>query len=93
MGVQFDLAIAIEVVNFVKASATDTTVYKHLCKEVYSTYETLLQPASWSSGNAFVSGAEGGRLKYRAVQIRLSVANSSPTLRRFFGRSCVARAQ
>ena len=50
-------------------------------------------PASWSSGNAFVSGAGGLRFKSRAGQIGHSVANGSPPLRHFFERSCVARAQ
>ena len=36
------LAIAIGVVNFVKASATNTRLFNHLCKEMYSAYETLL---------------------------------------------------
>ena len=36
-------------------------------------------PASWSSGNAFVSGAEGLRFKSRAG----SVANGSPPQRYF----------
>ena len=55
--------------------------------------EFLMSPASWSSGNAFVSGAGGLRFKSRAGQIRHSVANGSPPLRHFFERSCVARAQ
>ena len=50
-------------------------------------------PASWSSGNAFVSGAEGLRFKSRASQIGHCVANGSPPLRYSFERSCVARAQ
>ena len=52
-----------------------------------------IEPASWSSGNAFVSGAGGLRFKSRANQIGHSVANGSPPLRHFFERSCVARAQ
>ena len=36
------LAIAIRVVNFVKASVTNTRLFNHLCKEMDSTYETLL---------------------------------------------------
>ena len=51
------------------------------------------EPASWSSGNAFVSGAGDLRFKSRAGQIGHSVANGSPPLRHFFERSCVARAQ
>ena len=51
------------------------------------------EPASWSSGNAFVSGAGGLRFKSRAGQVGHSVANGSPPLRHFFERSCVARAQ
>ena len=50
-------------------------------------------PASWSSGNAFVSGAGDLRFKSQAGQIGHSVANGSPPLRHFFKRSCVARAQ
>ena len=53
----------------------------------------LSQPASWSSGNAFVSGAGGLRFKSRAGQIGLSVANGLPPLRHFFEWSSVARAQ
>ena len=58
--------------------------------------------ASWSSGNAFVSGAGGLRFKSRAGQIERSVTNGSlrhndiytvATLRHFFERSYVARAQ
>ena len=37
---------------------------------------------SWSSGNMFVSGAKGLRFKPRAGQIRHSVANDSPPLRK-----------
>ena len=55
--------------------------------------ETLVLPASWSSGNAFVSGARDLRFKYRAGQIGHIVANGSPPLRHFFEKSCVARAQ
>ena len=47
--------------------------------------------ASWSSGNAFVSGAGGLRFKSRAGQIGHSVADGSPSLRYFSERSCVAR--
>ena len=47
-------------------------------------------PASWSSGNAFISGAVGPRFKRSAGQIGHSVANGSPLLRHFFERSCVA---
>ena len=53
----------------------------------------ILKPASWSSGNAFVSGAGGQRFESRAGQIRHSVANGSPPLQHFFERSCVAWAQ
>ena len=47
----------------------------------------------WSSDNAFVSGTEGLRFKSRVGKIEHSVANSSPPLRHFFKRSCVARVQ
>ena len=46
-----------------------------------------------NSGNAFVSGAGGLRFKSRVGQVGHSVAYGSPPLRRFFERSCVARAQ
>ena len=36
------LAIAIRVVNFIKASATNTRLFNYVCKEMDSTYETLL---------------------------------------------------
>jgi len=36
------LATTIKVVNFVKSSATNTRLFKHLCKDMDSTYETLL---------------------------------------------------
>ena len=45
------------------------------------------------SGNAFVSGAGGLRFKSRVGQIGLNVSNGLPPLQRFFGKSCVARAQ
>ena len=51
------------------------------------------QSASWSSDNAFVSGAVGLRFKSRAGQIRHKVANGLPQLQHFYERSCVARAQ
>ena len=38
-------------------------------------------PASWSSGNAFVSGAGGPRFKCRVGQIGRSVANGLPPQR------------
>ena len=47
--------------------------------------------ASWS--NAFISEVGGLRFKSRAGQIEHSVANDSPQLRRFFEKSCGARAQ
>ena len=49
--------------------------------------------ASWSSGNAFVSGAGGLRLKSRAGQNGHTVANGSPPLRYILERSCAAWAQ
>ena len=57
------------------------------------TVELRISSPSWSSGNAFVSGAGGLRFKSRAGQIGHSVANGSPPLRLFFEWSCVARAQ
>ena len=48
-------------------------------------------PASWSRGNAFVSGAGGVRFKSRTDQIGHSFDNGSPPLQRFFQRSCAAR--
>ena len=50
-------------------------------------------PASWSSGNAFVSEAGGLRFTSQAGQIEHSVANGKPSLQHFFKRSCVAQAQ
>ena len=50
-------------------------------------------PVSWSSGNAFVSGAGDLGFKPRAGQIGHSVANGSTPLRHFFEMSCVVRAQ
>ena len=55
--------------------------------------QEIVIPASWSRGNAFISGAGSLRLKSRAGLIRHSVANGSPLLRHFFEWSCVARAQ
>ena len=51
----------------------------------------ILQAMSCSSGNAYVSGAGGLSFKAWAGQIGHSVANSSPPLRHFFQRRCVAR--
>ena len=51
----------------------------------------IIQPASWSSGNAVASGAGSLRLKSRAGQIGHSVANVSPPLQLFFEWSCVAQ--
>ena len=48
------LAIAIRVVNFVKASSTNTKLFAKLCKEMDSAYETLLfhKSVCWlSKGN------------------------------------------
>ena len=53
----------------------------------------LVKPASWSSGNAFVSASEGLRFKSRASQIGNRVTNGSPPLQHFFERSCVAWVQ
>ena len=52
-----------------------------------------LENASWSSGNAFVSGAGGLRFQPRAGQIGHSIVNGSPLLQHFFKRSCADRAQ
>ena len=51
------LAIAIRVVNFVKASATNTRLFSKLCKEMDTAHETLLFHTSvrWlSKGNTYV---------------------------------------
>ena len=48
---------------------------------------------SWSSSNAFVSGAGGLRFKSRAGQITHNVVNGSPPLRHLFKRNRAARAQ
>ena len=50
-------------------------------------------PASWLSGNAFVSGEEGLGLKSRAGQIERGVANGLQPLQYFFEKSCFAPAQ
>ena len=55
-------------------------------------YETLIW-GSWSSNNAFVSGAGGLRFESQTGQIGHTVVNGSPPLLCFFDRSCVARAQ
>ena len=47
-------------------------------------------PATWESGNAFLSGAWGLRFKSRASQIKHIVAIGSPPLRHILKRSCVA---
>ena len=49
--------------------------------------EQASTPASWSSGNAFVSGAGGLKFKSLTGQIGHSVANDSPPLRYFFKSS------
>ena len=59
----------------------------------YANLVIMMASASWSSGHAFVSGAEGVRFKSRVNQIEHSAANGSPPLRHFVERSCVARAQ
>ena len=56
-------------------------------------YRSTNWQASWSSGNAFVSGAGGRRFKSQAGQIGHSVANGSSLLRHFFEWICVAWVQ
>ena len=55
------------------------------CIELGIVQRTLkfLEPASWSSGNALVSGAGGLKIKSRTGQIEHSVANGSPPLLTF----------
>ena len=53
----------------------------------------VLKFKSWSSGNAFISGAGDLRIKSRVGQIRRRIANGSPPLQHFFETSCAARAQ
>ena len=60
---------------------------------MYRRNEERSRPASWSSGNALVSGAEGLKFKHWAGQIRRSVANGFSPLRHFSERICVALAQ
>ena len=62
-------------------------------KRQYYEIECIAEPASWSSGNAFVSESGGLKFKSRAGQIGLSVANGSPPLQHFFEWTCVAHAQ
>ena len=57
---------------------------------IFSLLNFDVEPARWSSGNAFVSGAGDLRFKSRAGQIRQWVSNGSPLLLHFFKRSCVA---
>ena len=70
---------------------TRSNAIKCIKKKIY--IAIIKKQASWSSGNAFVSGAGGLRFKSRAGQIGHSVSNGSPPLHHFFERSCVARAQ
>ena len=51
--------------------------------------QELFAPASWSSGNVFVSGAKGLRFESRTGQIGLIVANSLLPLLHFLERSVV----
>ena len=51
------------------------------------------RPDRWPSDNAFVSRGKGLRFESWADQIEHSVANCSPPLRHFSGRSCVVRVQ
>ena len=52
--------------------------------QVLQTTIIMIEPASWSSGNAFVSGAVGLRFESRAGQVGRSVVNGSPLLLHFF---------
>ena len=52
----------------------------------------LMAPASWSSGNAFVSGVGGLRFKSRTGQIEHSVTNDLPPLRHSSKRAVLPRA-
>ena len=54
---------------------------------------SVTTPASYCSGNMFVSGVGGLKFKSWASQIGHSAANGLPPLQHFFDRSCVARAQ
>ena len=47
----------------------------------------VCSPASWSSGNAFVSGAKGVTFKSRVGQIEHRVVEGSPLLRHLPGRN------
>ena len=70
------------------------TALDHCLKVITTIFTDLpIWLSSWSSGNAFISGAGGLRFKSRAGQITRSVANGSPLLRHFFKWSCVAQAQ
>ena len=55
------------------------------CNNLFNEHfsEPFFLPASWSSDNAFVSGAGGLRFKSLAGQIGHSVANGSPPLRHY----------
>ena len=56
-------------------------------------FDELSGPASWSSGNAFVSGAGGLRFKSRGGQIGHSVANARHRCNISSKGAVVARAQ
>ena len=58
---------------------------------MFMSSKNVFEPASCSSGNAFVSGARVLRFKSRAGQIEHSVASESLPLRYFFEKSSVAR--
>ena len=70
-----------------KASTCDCVCA--VTRNMYEAFITSL-PASWSIGNAFVSGAGGLRFKSRASKIGHIVANGSSSLRQLFERSRVA---
>ena len=73
---------------------TGVSLHYKLFIEFYGQHFFVYQlPASWSSGNAFLSGGGCLRFKSWAGQIGHSVANGSLQLRHFVEESCFARAQ
>ena len=75
-------------------------IFRYLCPQNSATCSKppsrdnliIVKRLIWSSGNAFVSGANGLGFNSRAGQIECSVAKSSSPLRHLFERSCVAGA-
>ena len=64
----------------------ENSTWRDLASKLYWQPFDQRNPACWSSGNAFVSGAGGSRFKSWAVQVGHRVANGSSLGRtKFFG--------